>query len=263
MRPYYSGKTILITGASGGIGEAMARALAPMHTRLLLAARSKDRLDALVRDVQDAGSDAVALPVDLADASATHALADAVLESGHTVDVLVNNAGVGHIGPFEEQASDELAAMLQVNVSALAYLTHRFWPQFPRGGGVLFVASTAAIQPVPTMAAYAATKAFVLSLGEALHTEGVPRGIRVTTLCPGPTATGFFEAAGTPDHAMQRIAMTADDVALAGLEGFAEGKRVVIPGKANTALAAGSRLTPNALLVPALGRAYRRLGGRP
>lgn len=261
MRTYYGGKTILITGASGGIGEAMARALAPMHARLLLAARSKDRLDALVRDVQDAGSDAVALPVDLTDAAATHALADAVLESGHTVDVLVNNAGTGHIGPFEAQDDGDLAAMLRLNVEAVALLTRRFWPQFPRGGGVLFVASTAAIQPVPTMAAYAATKAFVLNLGEALHAEGAPRGIRATTLCPGPTATGFFEAAGTPDHASQRIAMDADEVAEAGLEGFAEGKRVVIPGKANAALAAGSRLTPNALLVPALGRVYRRLSG--
>lgn len=260
MRPYYSGKTILITGASGGIGEAMARALAPMQTRLLLAARSKDRLDALVRDVQDAGSDAVALPVDLADAHATHALADAVLESGHTVDVLVNNAGSGHIGPFAEQREDDLAAMLRLNVEALTLLTRRFWPQFPRGGGVLFVASTAAIQPVPTMAAYAATKAFVLSLGEALHAEGAPHGIRATTLCPGPTSTGFFAAAGMPGHASQRVAMDADEVAVAGLEGFAEGKRVVIPGKTNTALAAGSRLVPNALLVPVLGRVYRRLG---
>ena len=260
MRTYYAGKTVLLTGASGGIGEAMARRLAPMGTRLLLAARSRGKLDALATDVRQAGSDAVVLPVDLATGEGVRALADAVLESGHRVDVLVNNAGVGHLGPFDAQDEDALAAMLRLNVEALTRLTHRLWAQFPRGGGVLNVASTAAFQPVPHFSAYAASKAYVLSLSEALHAEGEARGVRVTALCPGPTDTGFFAAAGTSREAMGRLVMTPDEVAEAGLEAFAAGKRLVVPGAANTALVAGSRLTPNALLVPLMERVFGRLG---
>lgn len=259
MQTYFTGKTVLVTGASSGIGEAIVRLLAPMQTRLLLAARSKDRLDALAGAVRAEGSEAVVLPVDLSDPEAVRALADAVLESGHRVDVLVNNAGVGHFGTFETQDEGRLAQMLRLNVEALTLLTHRLWTQFPRGGGVLNVASTAAFQPIPHMAAYAASKAYVLSLSEALHAEGAARGIRVTALCPGATDTGFAYAAGAEGHGLFRMAMEAEEVARKGLAAFAEGERVAVTGGANAAAAFMSRLTPNALLVPTMARVFARL----
>lgn len=260
---YFSGKTILLTGASSGIGEAMAHQLAPLGVRLLLVGQDRARLATTAYAVRRAGSEAVELAVDLADLAATRALADEAMASGQGVDVLLNVAGVGYIGPFERQPAAALQRMLRVNVDALTLLTHRLWPHLPRGGGLLNIASTAAFQPVPRFAAYAASKAYVRSLTEALHEEGRPRGLHVTALCPGPTMTRFAERAGAPDLLLFRYAgMAARVVARAGLRGLARNRRVVLPGARNVASAVMGELAPKAVADPLLGVLFTAEGRR-
>ena len=259
MNRYYADKTILITGASSGIGAAMARQLAPLGTTLVLTARSEEALGALAREVRGGGSVAHVVPLDLTVPGASDRLVGAVDALGLTVDVLIANAGYGHTGPFEEQDADDLDAMLGLNVVALTALIRRLGPRIPRGGGVLTVASTAAFQPLPYFAAYAATKAYVLSLSEALHAEWAGRGVAVTCLCPGPTATGFGARASIKSSFFARAA-SADDVARDGLAALARGRRTAISGALNAVGAALARVVPRGLLLPAVARGLRRFG---
>ncbi len=258
MERYYTGKTILITGASSGIGAAMARRLAPMRTTLVLTARSEAALDALAAEVRAAGSAAHVVALDLAAPGAADRLAAAVDALGLRVDVLVANAGYGHTGAFEAQDADDLDAMLGLNVVALTALIRRIGAQIPRGGGVLTVASTAAFQPVPYFAAYAATKAYVLSLSEALHAEWRERGVAVTCLCPGPTPTGFGARARVRASFFATGA-TAEGVARDGLRALARGQRRHVSGVLNRVGATAAGLVPTALLLPAVARAFRRM----
>lgn len=246
----FSGKTVLITGASGGIGAAFARQLAPTAKALVLVARSGDKLQALA---QQLGPHVHAVALDLGKKDASAALVRAVTERGLSIDVLVNNAGYGSSGAFASDDIDKLTGSIDLNVTALVELTHAFLPQIiERKGGVLNVASTVSFGPMPYMAIYGATKAFVLSFSEALAVELAPSGARVSALCPGATETGFFERAGEV-NTVGAIA-TPDDVAALGLRAFARGKTAVVHGWQNKLLALFMGLAPRAFVARMAGR---------
>lgn len=246
-------KVAVITGASGGIGEAFARLLASEGYDLVLAARSVDRLESLARDLSAArGIDARAIRADLAEAGAALKLAREIQGSGRPVSLLVNNAGFGSFGEFRSMDPGRIRDMIQVNITALTELTRALLPGMMDHGpsGILNVASTAAFLPGPLMAVYFATKAYVLSLGEALREELRGKGVTVTTLCPGPTASGFQAAAGMEKSGLVRgyRMMSAEKAAAAGYRGLIRGRSLVIPGIANRIQAFSPRLVPRGLL---------------
>jgi len=208
-------RVALVTGASSGIGEALAAALAARGTHVVLVARTRERLEDLRARIEADGGRATVLAADLAVPGAAERVHDEVTRLGLVVDLLVNNAGFGHYGSFEEQSLEELVDMLQVNVVALAGLTRRFVPELlGRRGTVLNVASTAAMQPSPAMSAYGATKAFVLMLSESLWAEYRGRGIHVVAVCPGPVETPFIDTMGADARGskMFRTVLTVEDV---------------------------------------------------
>ena len=243
----------LITGASGGIGEELANRCAAHGYDLVLVARSEDRLRKLAGDLTGQHEiRAVVLRADLADPAAPHRLYEELTAQGIEVDVLINNAGFGLQGPFAEMDVEAITAMLQVNIAALTLLTRLLLPPMIRKGRgrVLNVASTAAFVPGPFMAEYYASKAYVLSLTEALANELQGTGVTATALCPGPTSTGFADHAGVA-HAnlFQSRVMAVEQVAREGFEGMLRGQTVVIPGARNRWLARLSGLAPRSLLA--------------
>jgi hypothetical protein len=243
----------LVTGASGGIGEEIARALAGRGHDLLLVARSAARLSALAEELAGAhGIRARALAADLGRGEEPDRLARALAAEGAAVDVLVNNAGFGLHGPFLRTDGARELEMIQLNVVALTRLTKVLLPGMVarRRGRVLNVASTAGFAPGPFMAVYYATKAYVVSFSEALAEELRGSGVTVTALCPGATRTGFAGAAGMEDSVLFRrgVVMDAAAVARAGVEGMMAGRAVVIPGIANKALVASIRISPRSLV---------------
>src|SRR5689334_15751160 len=239
-------KVALITGASAGLGVEFARQLSARGHRLVLAARRKDRLDTLAKELGNAR--AVAIDLSKKDAAAK-LLAD-VEAAGEQIEVLVNNAGFGLIGAFAELDAKRLRQMIDLNVGTLTDLCRAVAPQMiaRKSGGIINVASTAAFQPGPKMAVYFATKAFVLSFTEALHEELKPHGVRVSCLCPGPTRTEFGDVAGFGGNGMfDRVAMEAPGVVKAGLDGLKKNKAVVVPGVVNKLGAFSGRLVPRAV----------------
>jgi short-subunit dehydrogenase len=237
----------LITGASAGLGVDFARQLSARGHRLVLAARRKDRLESLAKELGNAR--AVAIDLSRKDAAAK-LLAD-VEAADEQVDLLVNNAGFGLIGAFAELDAKRLRQMIDLNVGTLTDLCRAVAPQMiaRKSGGILNVASTAAFQPGPKMAVYFATKAFVLSLTEALHEELKPHGVSVTCLCPGPTRTEFGEVAGFGGNGMfDRVAMESPEVVKAGLEGLDRNRAVVVPGLVNKIGAASTRFAPRSVV---------------
>jgi len=242
----------LVTGASGGIGEELAKLLAADRATLVLAARSAARLHDVADDCRRLGALRVeTVAVDLAAPDGVSTLVSAVRAAGLRIDVLVNNAGFGLAGPFEHTALGDELEMIQVNVAALADLTHRFLPGMiaRKTGGILNVASTAAFQPGPYMAVYYATKAYVLSFSEALAEELRGENVTVTALCPGPTRTGFAARAGMRNSRLFRMGVVSDArrVARAGYRGMLRGRRVVVPGVLNQVLVQANRISPRAL----------------
>jgi uncharacterized protein len=245
----------LVTGASGGIGEALARLLAADGYDLVLVARDRARLEAVAREVAGAhGIRAHVVPADLTHPHAPEAIHAAVRELGVSVEVLVNNAGFGLYGAFAEvpgEAATELGRemeMIQVNVAALTHLTKLFLPAMVgRGRGrVMNVASTAAFQPGPLMAVYYATKAYVLSFSNAIGVELEGTGVTVTALCPGPTHTRFAAEARMEGSRLFRGGgtMGAAEVARAGFDAMMAGRATVIPGARNKVMAQATRLVP-------------------
>ena len=242
-------RTVLITGASSGIGLELARLFAAHGDDLVLAARREDRLKALAQELSGRhGVSAVAAPADLATPEGVKEFAIEIGRRGHVVDVLVNNAGFGLRGPFVKLPLDRQLEMIQVNVAAPTALAGFFLPgMMARGrGGVLNVASLAAFQAGPEMAVYYATKAFLLSFSEALYEESKRSGVTVTALCPGPVPTEFGHVAGMGDAQLFKTGVvSAEAVAKAGFEGFQKGKAIVIPGA-----------------LPKIGAFMTRLGSR-
>lgn len=249
----------LVTGASSGIGAAFARELRRRGWPLVLVARRLDRLRDLSREL---GGESVALPLafDLAQTGTPERLYTEVRQRGLDVDLLVNNAGMGHTGRFHEEAPERIVEMIDLNARALVDLTRRFLPAMVerRRGGIIAVASTAAFQPVPYLAVYAATKAFVLSFTEALATELDGTGVRVQALCPGLTATEFQQVAGTDHVAFNRTAaMTPEDVAAISLAAYERGRLRVIAGWSNRLSIAAQRLVPSKVVRSVAARLFR------
>ncbi|WP_028968915.1 SDR family NAD(P)-dependent oxidoreductase [Sphingomonas sp. URHD0057] len=236
-------RVALITGASAGLGIEFARRLAKRGHRLVLAARRTDRLDALAKELGNAR----AVGIDLSKLSAAAKLMAEIQTAGEEVDILVNNAGFGLIGQFAELDAERLRQMIDLNVGTLTDLCRSVAPGMiaRKSGAILNVASTAAFQPGPKMAVYFATKAFVLSLSEALHEELKPHGIKVSCLCPGPTRTEFGDVAGFGGNGLfDRVAMNAKDVVEAGLKGLDRNRAVVVAGWMNKLVAASTRFAP-------------------
>jgi len=244
--------TVLVTGASGGIGEQFARLFAAHHHDLILVARIEDKLQSLSAELARAhGIQSRSLAADLADPAAPPRLFEAL--QGVAIDALVNNAGFGARGAFAEIGYQVEARMIQVNVAALAHLTRLFLPGMlaRRNGKILNVASTAAYVPGPFMAVYYASKAFVLSFSEAIAEEVQGSGVTVTALIPGPTETNFAATAGNQDSRLFRTAavMSAAAVARVGFDGLMAGKRVAIAGVGNRLTVFSTRLAPRTMLA--------------
>ena len=254
----------LITGASAGLGEGFARALAATGENLILTARRVDRLEALATQLRAKHQIQVHLfPTDLAQPDAPAKLLADIAGAALSVDQLINNAGFGVRGAFAEGDGARQLEMIDLNCRALVALTHRVLPQMvARGsGGILNVASTAAFQPGPWMAVYYATKAFVLSFSEALHEEVRGQGVRVAALCPGPTRTEFADVAGMGDSPLFRaLGSSAEAVVRDGLRALAANQAVRVSGAANLAMAESIRLTPPVLARRLVGALQRSRG---
>jgi uncharacterized protein len=240
-------KVALVTGASAGLGVEFARQLSERGYRLVLAARRKERLEAVAKELGDAR----AVTIDLSKAGAAAKLMADLEAHGETVNLLVNNAGFGLIGRFAELDARRERQMIDLNIGTLADLCRAVAPGMieQKSGGIINVASTAAFQPGPQMAVYFATKAFVLSLTEALHEELKPHGINVTCLCPGPTRTEFGDIAGFGGNGLfDRVAMESPEVVKAGLRGLDRNKAVVVPGLVNKLTANSGRFAPRSVV---------------
>jgi len=255
----YAGTTALVTGASSGLGAEFARRLAARGADLVLIARREDRLEELAVELRAAhGIQVTVLAVDLAHARPGAALATDLAAHGIVVDTLIANAGFGTFGPFEHEDADRVADEIALNVAGLVDLVHAFYPGMKeRGRGALVtIASTAAYQPVPNMAVYGATKAFVLSFTEALWYESRHSGLRVLAVSPGATATEFFDVAGNGEQFGLRRVPAADVVAQAlrhldrrrGPGSFVAGARNAV------AAFAAARLAPRRLATAGAGR---------
>jgi short-subunit dehydrogenase len=249
----------LVTGASAGIGAELARELARRGHDLVLTARRLPPMQALAAKLREAGAEATVIAADLSHLGAAAALSEDLAGRGLAVDVLVNNAGFGMAGRFARCDPGRLGEMLQVNVVALTELTRLLLPgMVARGRGrILLVASVAGFQPGPHMAAYFASKAYVLSLGEALAYELRGTGVTVTTLCPGATATEFFDVAGAEKSIMARHLrrmMPAAEVARLACRALEAGRRVVITGAMNRITALAGRYAPRPIVLPVTER---------
>ncbi len=253
-------QTILVTGASSGIGFELAKLFSRDGSDVILVARDQARLDAAAADMPGQTTTIVA---DLSVPSAPQTLFDKLAGLDRRVDVLVNNAGFGTVGPLADQPLANQLEMVQVNIASVVALTRLFLPDMLRrkSGGILNVASTAGFQPGPYMSVYYATKAFVLSFSQAIAEEAANDNVTVTALCPGPTDTHFQARAGvtySPLFNSRFIkVMSAADVARVGYEAFRQNRRVIIPGITNRLAAFSTRLTPRRLSAKLAGKLNR------
>jgi short-subunit dehydrogenase len=253
-------QSAVVTGASAGIGAAMARALAAQGTRhLLLVARRADRLESLAAELERVeGTRAEVVVGDLTRAADTQALAQRV--AAEAPDLFVANAGAGRYGTFDALPIAPQLASIDLNVRALVELSHAYVRAARvRGrGALLLVASTAGCAPVPYEAVYAASKTFVLHFGEALHEELRGSGVEVRTLCPGFTETEFASVAGLPSDVVLQHGVRAEDVARTGLQAFRRRAPVVWHGRRTRLAGLLGRVAPRALVVRVVGRWMRR-----
>jgi short-subunit dehydrogenase len=249
--------TVLITGASGGLGHEFAKLFARDHHNLVLVARSGDKLAQVAAELQAHGVTVKTIALDLATPPAPKFLFDQLQREGIVVDILVNNAGFGAFGEFAQMPEGEILGQIQLNIAALTELTRLFLPPMVqrRTGRIVNVASTAGFQPGPLMAVYYATKAYVISFSEAIANEVRDSGVTVTCFCPGATHTGFARRAGNEKSRLfkQVGAMSAEKVALDGYRALMEGRTLAISGAHNWLVAQSTRFAPRKL-VTALSR---------
>jgi len=248
----YLGRWSLVTGASSGIGAEFARQLAARGVHCVLAARREDRLQALAKELEAAHG--IRCEIIAADLSQPHAGRDLLAEvarRGITVDLLVNNAGFGMVSSVEETDVGRALELIQVNIAALTELTLLAAQEMVRRGrgGIITIGSVVSFQPVGFMGVYAASKAYGLHFSEALWAELRPRGVTVTTLCPGPTRTEFFDQSGVPGWAERNHGADVTSVVRTGLEAFDAGRQYVVAGWANYLVSLAVRLATRATVV--------------
>jgi short-subunit dehydrogenase len=258
-------RVVVVTGASAGIGAALARVFAEHGHELVLIARRESKLDALADEIASGGRPRpLVLAVDLAQPDAGARIKAELAAHGLEPEYIVNNAGFGLVGEAAQLDHAEQLAMIDLNIRSLTELSLAFADTLARlRGGILNVASVAGFIPGPGMAVYYASKAYVLSFSEALHHELARRGVRVSVLCPGPVPTEFQARAGIPRVPFPRTGLprvvgsnaltcTAEEVAEAGYEGLMRGRRVVVPGVANKAVTIITRLLPRRFVLEAV-----------
>jgi short-subunit dehydrogenase len=251
----------LITGASSGIGEAFARRLARDGHDLILVARSEERLRELGKELGTAhGVEAHIFAIDLTEPNADARLFDETERNELAVDWLINNAGFGSVGDFATLDGDNELRMIELNISAVVALTRRYLPQMRerRSGTIINVSSAAGFQPIPFMATYAATKAFVTSFTEAIAEENRPYGVRILALCPGSTKTNFFAASNIDRPIQVKGQQTAEQVVDTAMSAVAAGRTRVVSGWANYLGSKLGTLVPSAVTNRVIGRALRK-----
>ena len=242
--------TVLITGASGGIGYELAKLFARDHHNLVLVARSADKLAQVAAELQPTGVSVKTIALDLGQPLAPKFLFDQL--QGVAVDILINNAGFGCYGDFAEMPEEEIIGQINLNVRALTELTRLFLPAMiaRHSGRIMNVASTAGFQPGPLMAVYYATKAYVISFSQAIANELEHSGVTVTCFCPGATHTGFAKRAGTEKSRLfQQFAMSAEKVAQEGYRAVMEGRTLAISGVHNWLVAQSTRFAPRKMVT--------------
>ena len=253
-------KVTLITGASSGIGEAFARRLAAEGHNLVLVARSEQRLREICGELKlQHKITAHFVAVDLIDFEADERLFHETEKHGLEVDFLINNAGFGSGGDFAMLGLERELEMINLNVCALVALTHRYLQQMRerRGGTIINVSSAAGFQPLPFMATYAATKAFVTSFTEAIAEENRPYGIQIMALCPGSTKTNFFAASGIDRPVQVKGQQTVDEVIDTAMNALNGTKSKVVSGWTNYLASVSTNFVPNALITRVVGKALR------
>jgi short-subunit dehydrogenase len=253
---------VLVTGASSGIGTELARRLAARGHHLAIVARRRDRLDLLAEELRAVHGVKVTVHArDLSHEQEREALVDDVTAAGRQIVGLCNCAGFGTSGRFMSLPLDRELEQVEVNSVAIVALSHVFGNQMVRHGtgAILNVASIAAFQPLPGLATYAATKAFVQTFSEALHEELRGSGVSCTVLCPGPVPTEWADIAGAQSVMFGPARVSPKSVAQAAVHGMEQGRRTVVPGIVPKAMAAGGRFAPRTILLPA---ARLTLGGR-
>jgi len=245
--------TVLITGASGGIGYELAKLFARDHHNLVLVARSGDKLAQVAAELRAQNVTVRTIVLDLASPPAPKFLFDQMQTEGITIDVLINNAGFGAFGEFARMSNEEIFGQIQLNITALTEITRLFLPPMlaSHSGRIMNVASTAGFQPGPLMAVYYATKAYVISLSEALANEVRKSGVTVTCFCPGATHTGFAKRAGNDKSRLfqQLGAMNVERVALDGYRAVMEGRTLAISGAHNWLVAQSTRFAPRKVVT--------------
>ena len=267
----YKNKFVLVTGASGGIGKALAIDLASRGAELLLTARSKEQLEAVAMEIEEKGSKAHIFIEDLAQAGSGKRLHQQVIAADLNVDLLINNAGYGRWGRFGEFQRDDYAAMIQLNITSLTDLCHLFMPDMvDKGeGGVINIGSSASFLPVPYASVYSSTKAYVLMLSEALRYEYASSNVRVMASCPGATDSNFRNTASekSSERLKQRISKLKDDgqvgdtcerVSQETLDAFLQNKHYIVPGKGNSKFAFLPRILSRARVLKFTGDAFKK-----
>ena len=274
----YKGKLALVTGASTGIGYAIAKELAMRGANLIISAtaRSEDKLHELSSEIKNIGAECHIFLEDLSRLNSGRSLYDQIKLQNLHVDLLVNNAGYGRWGTFHEVEMDDYADMIQLNVTSLSELSHLFIPDMiEKGeGGVINVGSVASLTPVPYSSVYAATKAYVLSLSEGLRYEYRNSNIRIMALLPGATVSNFGQVATaksdklrerlnkrTKRSAAGTVFQTSHEVAIECLEGFAKNKQFIIPGKGNRRTALITQLMPRTKVLNIVGNLFKKIAG--
>jgi short-subunit dehydrogenase len=254
----FKGKWALVTGASAGIGVALARELAGHGAKLILTARRKERLESFAAELAARGTEVRIVAADLNNPEAPQQIYDATEGAGVSVDILINNAGLGQFGAFYKNPIEQELSQIRVNCEAMVHISRLFVPRMVerRRGWVLVVASTASFQPIPYLNTYAATKVFDRFFGQALAAEVAQFGVKVTTLCPGPTESEFWDISRA--RAFKRRVQSAPEVARLGINALARGKRTIIANAQGRVTAFAVRFLPVGLITHFVEKVTRR-----